>query len=273
MANQSASLDGQGLSPKAGVDSEFSWQPGTAVNDGVLGSTFQLACFVTRVGGRLSGAGTPSFRVGSRDGATIYVWKDAAAFGGVRCIPLTSFTTSNGFVPQPRQYVYSFVWDSPSTWFNTGTRGDYASTISGVGYDMNSFVDYFKVAQSSAMNVQNQAFIQNLTSPQRGVGFVTDIQMHNTGVVAKFRGPNGTGTASSAGEWSYNTGGFLANDIDLGVPYSSNACYYTAIVGNFASGQDWVQLYKGATSTWHLSLKSNTSSGVGANVRCLPFAQ
>ena len=258
----------------------FYYPPGTTVPETIITYNTLHICFMTGWRGRIrNDSGSPDFRVGVPSYHTqneITIEKDSAAGTYVKCIPRSYFTSPGGF--SPWQYFYSYVYHWPSNNCNDVStnyvtqNGEWALTISGLGYDFNHEYDRIWVTQTDSVTGSN-TFSTDPRSPCNQVGYYTAVRLHNDGSPARFKGPNGTGQASFAGEWYYwaKDGGNVS--VALGVS-PSHQCYFTYVGGVFSNNNDQVLLTQTSPAGyWSLLMNSVSGGHVKAKVRCIPYSQ
>lgn len=221
-----------------------------------------------------SGGSCGSFRVGVRsDNTQIEVDKRVGPEATVECVPRTVLT-SPGFSPFERPYNYAFRWDSCSSGsFNDSFGGNFATAITGLGYDFNSISDRIWVTQSDSVAVNNQFGTEAIASPCRIVNFFSPIHLRNDGFPARFYGPGGSGQASLAGEYDFS----LSNGQTLGdtaLAPAQHSCYFTYIAGNLRSANEWANIYGvPPVGAVHLQMSSGSAGSIRVKVRCFPWAQ
>lgn len=265
---------------KAGSTFDSTFASGTAVST-LLANWASYICYMNGIGGRFKADGSPYFRVSAPEAnGDIYAVKQAPGHAFVRCVPRTAFTTPGGFQPHINApHNYNFIWDTNpaigcgqrKTW-STGLGGDWAAMVGGFGYDFNHTSDKFAVEQSNSVNSASQAWLEQTASPCRGVGFVNAVRLKGNGTAAKFRGPNGVGTAAAAGEWYREVAAGQSFTVDTAISANTHSCYFTFLAGNFSSDNDRVYLLPNG-GTWRLIIAATANGGVRAKYRCIPHNQ
>jgi hypothetical protein len=249
----------------------------------VIANTAQYICFLSGVYGIYRGSTWPRVVVGSNIDSTgntnITISKSNAAGAYVTCVSRSSFTSPGGFLPfQHNQYEYNFIWEQHEEWgclpvrrtWGNGLGPEHVTMVAGFGYDFNHGGDRFITEQSGTLGVASTAWLEQTSAPCRAVGYTNAVSMRSSGLT-RFRGPNGIGSITAAGEWarSIQSGTFT---IDTGIPSASHTCYLGGIAGNFGSDNDLVALLP-TGSTWRFFLSAVNPGGVSGRYRCVTNTQ
>jgi hypothetical protein len=272
--------DQSGALQKAGSAFNRYYPSGGGEVHDFLGNSNDYMCYPVLAEGRMRTPNYGRFYVGLdsfENTGNIYAQKSSEPIAEVRCVPRTAFT------PLPSRqtyYNYIFVWDgNPCGDYSGSTEwhGDYATWVAGIGYDYASGSDNFRINQATSTGAFNTWGLAQHSSACKGVGYYSSMLLRG-GVLPKFKGPQGTGTAASIGVWNYTvqSGTYSVNLADYVVqntntPFNSNECFFTFLGGSFTTADDYAYLtnYSG---NWRLFLGAGTG-GVRAMVRCIPHAQ
>lgn len=184
----------------------------------------------------------------------------------VRCVPRSWFTTNNGFLPFQHRVVTVTRQDTCST----GTTDNYlfnanwAVAITGMGYSFDAG-DEIWIAQTSSMSGLNKLKVKAYDDTDCWMrGAATGFAARNDGFPARFKGPNGTGTAEVAGEYTY-TG---PANVYLGVS-PEYLCYFSSIRGRGGAGPSALLTQTSPAGFYSLTV----SSSAYVRVRCVAYDQ
>jgi len=242
----------------------------------VIANSSTYICYLQTIAFWITNPTNPEFflKLDNNSPANIVAYKDPGPAAGVRCVPRDFFSTSGSMKPLQTDYNYTFLWDQCGAYqASSGKQGHNVEMIAGIGYDYTGSSDNFGLIQADSSSQMNQFRIQQNSGACRGVGFTAPVFFNKTTVT--FEGPNGVGTASAAGEYSYSATASLYQPLTHGgTPVSAldSECYFTYLGGAFAGPADVVTLGPDSNNNWVLQLLG-TSGGVSAKVRCVRHIQ
>jgi len=251
----------------------YHFAPGDAANGVGLASTNDYVCYMTGFSGPLTGG--RRFYVGwfSIPGQVEAVKEGQDLW--VRCVPRTAYS-GGGEVPAHERMDYAFNYDECGARSNRslGYNGMSVVTLSGAGYDFTSDFDRVGVGQSSTaagMNTMTIAPDPN-RAPCRLVEYINTIYTRFDNNPVRFVGPNGTGTASQAGEWSYQIYAGQSMSAYLGAT-STSECYFTWISGNVTSTSTKALIQGVSPGVHQLVMSAGSTGSIKTKVRCVLKAQ
>ncbi len=259
---------------KAGVAFNVGFANNADVTGQVIASANTHICYLVAQGARIRSPELSLFLLDVDSNANIIARKSPGTLAQVRCVPRDFFTASFGAKPHQNYFDSSAAVQCGSFQSNSALRGNVVQMLAGIGLDYAGLSDNFWILQADTSSTLSRLRIEQGAGDCIGVGYTAPVAF-NTPTVT-FEGPNGVGTASAAGEWSYSAAPSASVDRPLthgGATVSAldSECYFTYLGGSFSGAADLAFL-RIQNNNWYLSLLG-TSSGVRAKVRCVRHVQ
>jgi hypothetical protein len=190
------------------------------------------------------------------------------------CYPLASFIANSAerWVSDSFNiYIGGTGSQSVLTWW-----GDAATYLAGVGGIFFGGGEQAWITQSNVSDVSSALSLKTLQAHGHSTSaYSLFVGTPGAGHEPQFIGPNGTGSASTAGEYTIDYDGedqFHQGPVKMA--HSEEAmCYLTLINGKWAGEGEYVQIYPDSSGYWHLKARALGNQHVQARARCYRLRQ
>jgi len=198
------------------------------------------------------------------------------------CYSLSNFSAAEGGTKMISGFFEANVGGKGANTVNAWW-GDAATFLTGIGGYFAGSGEYARVSQSKTSNSPSHLTIGS-AQPQMHTADAHSLFVGQPGGAhtALFVGPNGVGTLSAAGEFTYNYNGSDSfHAVATKMADSSAAfCYLTQVTGNWgragtkATDPDpWVQIFMGSDFKWYLLSWAPAGANVNAIAACYKTRQ
>jgi hypothetical protein len=275
----SEEVAGSGLVPKAA-----NWTAFRKVHGSTTGTSSMTAspssthvCVLAMIWGTLYGNNV-TLSKGTTDWK-LYTTLNTVRSGGkvamdAVCYPLSSFVANGAerwMSDSFNLYIGGTGSQSVLTWW--GDAATYLSSVGGIFYGSG---EQAWVTQSNVTDLSSTLSLKTLQAHGHSTAaYSFFVGIPGTGHVPQFIGPNGTGSAATAGEYRVDFDGenqFNAGNIKMA--HSDEAmCYFTSITGKWSGSGEWVQIVVDSSGYWRLKAQAVGNNQVHARARCYRLRQ